>query len=422
MTTWLKITALSKQEITIGSGATKAFLTTTQHYVPGSTLRGALAAAWRAKHGDGHPDFRALFDGAVRFGPLIAANSDVENQSVWKCKYHSNPSEPKYIDDALACAHCQHQAVEAVCSNCEVSRQVPPTMCGRPGERLKGDIAWGAANRKVIASTAIHPLRKTALKASLFARQAHRRHTVFQGYVVGDEALLGKLGDLTQVMIGGRQSVMGRTTLTMERDDSALPRTTSERVVVRTISPTILLDAAGRPTLDLASAFTGFDVVRTWGGRLASGGTSGWHAASGTPKPEDLALAPGAVVALAGADPDRVADLLKRGIGTRRAEGFGWLEIVPEPWRHPVTPGHDRAEDIIGGNRWDVGSFTPRERRWLAGCLREGQSWDDAAFEGLWQTATGKNLGLKRRDVVRAVLTSTEQADRAALASELERI
>lgn len=424
MTTWLKITALSSQEITVGSGAEKAFLTPSQQYIPGSTLRGALAAAWRAKYGDGHPAFRGLFDGAVRFGPLIAANSDVESQSVWKCKYHSDPSEPKYIDDAFACAHCHHEAVEAVCSTCGVSRLTPPIMCGRPAERLKGGIAWprsNTKNTKVVASTAIHPTRKTALKSSLYAREAHRRRTVFQGHVVGDEELLAKLSELTEVTIGGRQSIMGRATLTRERDEDVLPNDMPDPVVLRTISPTILLDDAGRPSLDLASALAGLDVVHVWGGRMASGGTSGWHAASGTPKPEDVALAPGTVIAIRGAGPDRIADLLRQGLGTRRAEGFGWLEVVPEPWQRPTGPQQKHDDTILARNDWDFGSLTPRERKWLAGWLRESKSWDGAAFESLWQTSTGKNLGQKRT-LVSDVLTSTPQVDRAALSSELERI
>ena len=69
---WWRVTVTSEQTIVIGTGATRAFHTPSLGYIPGSTLRGALATAWRIRYGDPDSVFQETFDHSVRFGPLLA--------------------------------------------------------------------------------------------------------------------------------------------------------------------------------------------------------------------------------------------------------------------------------------------------------------------------------------------------------------
>lgn len=390
---WWRVTVTSEQATTIGIGATRAFHTSTAQYIPGSTLRGALAAAWRLRHGDDRPDdFRRLFDGTTRFGPLLAQGSDVTSQSVWHAKYHEGPG--KYTDEAFQ---------------------------GHPdgaGSNLRGDIMWegGSLAIRAVTSTAINETKKTAEEGALWSRAVHRRGLTYTGHIVGDD-LIGELDDVKRISIGGRRSVLGRAQFALKQCPA--PEPPAGRVVVRTISPTILIDDAGRPSTDFKAALESFglDVATVWAGRLAPNGTSGWHQASGTPKPEDIALAPGAVAALEVVSPENLTKLLDHGLGVRRAEGFGWVELVPEPWQPPGQA--EKTQTPVAGTDWakSCTGFTQDERRTLADWLQEYQSFDPR----LRDTAAGKNFTDQKWEVVKQVLNEVPPGQRNAVASDLRR-
>lgn len=392
--TWWTVTVTSEQAITVGTGTTRAFHTPSFGYIPGSTLRGALARAWLMEHGTG-TEFRDTFDGDVRFGPLLAEGSDVASQSVARRKYCPGPG--RYIDLAF-------------------SADVPPA-----SEQLKGDVVWAAPDSmQTVVRTAIDETTRTAKEGSLFSRQAHRRRRRFTGHIVGDAALVERLREFAQVSIGGLKSVLGRASISIE-PAAAPPVTDAERVVLRTLSPSILIDDAGRPCLDIRKAFDGFDVVEAWGGRSTIEGTSGWHAASNTPKPVDAAIAPGAVIALRRPDLEALAGLLARGIGTRRAEGFGWLEAVASPWQPPEGleegPGDAPAPQSVPWG--EALAWRLRDRRALANWLVELPPSGD--IEPIARQRAWKNLTVSQREVAQRVLADTPVQDRNAAASALRR-
>ena len=65
----------------------------------------------------------------------------------------------------------------------------------------------------------------------------------------------------------------------------------------------------------------------------------GWHAASGLPKPADATLVAGSVFVLrpSGAvDAATLAGLVSNGLGLRRVEGFGVVDVNPAAWRFPA--------------------------------------------------------------------------------------
>lgn len=400
--TLLKVTAETTQDLALGAGTTRAFFSTSLHYIPGSTLRGAIAAAFRVAHGDGNPQFRELFDGSVRFGPMLAEGSDVANQSVRERKYPAASSGPRFRDEAFS-----------------------GDTTGFAGDYLKGEIRWARPNTKVVTSTAIHPGRKTALESALFAQETHRRGTVFAGHIAGSPELLERLTSIDSVFIGARTSVMGRVRLGFGDIAEVSIPADRRRVVLRTLSPTILIDGAGRSTGDLASLFPDNLVERVWGSRLIWEGVSGWHMASGLPKPGERALAPGTVIALDSPTEEQLRYFLGGGIGTRRAEGFGWLEIVPHAWTPPETKSDAPvAEPERSDESWQ--RLNPQVRRWLAGHLKSGISSKEEGFEGalkrLRATATGKNIAdVEWDEIVVPMLRDTPGPQRNALASRLER-
>lgn len=389
---WWRVTVKSEQAIVIGTGATRAFHTPSLGYIPGSTLRGAMAAAWRIRYGDPDPVFRKTFDHSVRFGPLLAVTGDVASQSVLRRKY--TPGADEYVDCAF------EEAGDAV------------------GDHLRGDVIWGDEDAlKVVTCTAIDPEKRTALDGNLFSREAHRRRQTYRGLIHGDENLVGMLAELESASVGGRRSVMGRARIQIESTQPPEPPT-SRDVVLRTLSPTILLDDAGAPSLDWEAAFKDFDVVGAWGGRVAGEGISGWHMASGTPKPGDIAIAPGAVVKLREPGRDKLLELLERGLGTRRAEGFGWLEQVTKPWRPPGrNPGGERIGGVANPDLDAVLGWPSEDRRAVAEWLQELREGADT--EPLEGRRAWLNLTDGRRAVARRVIRDTPQAQRNAWASRL---
>jgi CRISPR-associated protein Csx10 len=91
-------------------------------------------------------------------------------------------------------------------------------------------------------------------------------------------------------------------------------------------SPAICVDKFLRPVGDLDLVFPGLETVLTVGKQHI---IRGWQSSWGLPKPDDLALSPGSVFLLRyqGEDLDGLKDFMNRimvsGIGLRRAEGFG---------------------------------------------------------------------------------------------------
>ncbi len=93
-----------RQPAQIGDQAREDFVLSTMEHVPGSVVRGAFAAAWLARHGVSAPgtperaEFLRLFEGEVRFGPLLRPGTEFLPLSVVTHKY---PAEE-------TCAEVEH--------------------------------------------------------------------------------------------------------------------------------------------------------------------------------------------------------------------------------------------------------------------------------------------------------------------------
>jgi len=75
------------------------------------------------------------------------------------------------------------------------------------------------------------------------------------------------------------------------------------------------------------------EEARCWTRPIRVGG---WHAASGLPKPTELAMELGSVLVLRFREqpgPGSLQRLAREGVGLRRIEGFGSVQLNPPPWR-----------------------------------------------------------------------------------------
>lgn len=332
----IRIDAVARQPLHLGQQPDAGWLTDTHRFVPGSVLRGALAAAWLTRNRPPRPDtsndpeFLGLFEGAVRYGPLYPGGDDaLRPLSVFGCKYAANPK-------------CAAVAIDAAFDE-KVGHRCPE--CDAPLEPSKGAVA-GAA---LVEHTRVElDARGRAVDGQLFTRRALKAGTRLTGLVHGD--LNGPLGWLSEpdlaVRFGGRRSTSGLTELQVRAEptppefDGYVPK--HDTLVLRLLSPGIFLDHLGRPswTPDLVELGNllgvGLSVKAAF---LRPAMVGGWHAASNLPKPRDFAVAAGSVYVLTCVGDPRddggLEKLWRTGIGLRRAEGYGWVALTQ--WQAPDT-------------------------------------------------------------------------------------
>ncbi|MGW2476581.1 type III-B CRISPR module-associated Cmr3 family protein [Streptomyces sp. NPDC001665] len=325
------------------------------HHVPGSVLRGALAAAWIAEFGPPQhaapahrTSFHELFEGRARFGPLLAHGSWVVPLSVHTCKYRPKPDCAQHsYDEAADSGPRPHR-----CRACGES----PLVVGRGQVELGPDSPMNIIETTRIQLTA----QETAATGRIFIRQEFAprpgqpdaaRHAL-SGQIATATLHDDQVAWLTTdrvLRLGGRRGTSGE--VHYRATPAASPPTPTGNLftkdgalILRLLSPAILVDAAGRPTnrpdpelLAETLGVTSVDIERSWTRWERVGG---WNAMARIPKPEDLAAAAGSVylLKLTGTPgPAGLARIIQDGIGLRRAEGYGWLTLGP--WRQPTENG-----------------------------------------------------------------------------------
>lgn len=359
----IRVDVTAQQVLHLGTRPDAGWLTDTHRFVPGSVLRGALAASWLAEHRPPSPDttadpeFHRIFEGAVRFGPLYPRDDALYPRddalrplSVFGCKYATDPP-------------CQNVAHDAAFEQADQPRC---PACGGPMQASKGTID-GAATPAGHTRVQLDALER-ASDGQLFTRRALPRGTALTGLIDGDlDTDLRWLAGERLVRLGGRRCTSGLATLrcTTEPDPAAFTGLQPERrrLVLRLLSPAIFVDDLGRPCWlpDLAElqALLGVDTALAAAfARPAL--VTGWHIASNLPKPRDFAVAAGSVFVLRFdgdlPTPGALLRLWRRGLGLRRAEGNGWLSlqrwIAPtirarSPRREP-TEAERHARILIG--------------------------------------------------------------------------
>jgi CRISPR-associated protein Csx10 len=422
-TGWLEVTVKAQQRMSMGRGAGKAFHTEGHAHVPGSVLRGAIARAWLVDGAGTDSTFRDVFDRCLRFGPMFAEGTDLRPLSERHCKYAQNPTH--------VCAPVQEG--EAPPRTYWDAAFDPPGDGTLPSgwdsaaghwTTSKGDVVAAPGAQlptTTVTSTAIDHRVGTAAKSQLFSRGAVETGTILRGLIAGHPEILDvlakALAEQDQLELGGRSSVLGSARITAVMGVPP-PPPEGDLVVLRMLSPTFLLDPAGRPSLDKTGleaelrrlGFAG-TVERVWL-RPITDGTGGFHAASRLPKPADTGLAAGTTAVLRPADGDTsvLAALAKRGLGVRRPEGFGWVSYAHTPWTEPVPLTHPSGLATLDESAYTDLRRSLREARlnttqltWLSQRLVEGTGQDeDAALK----QPVARGLTTGQRAAVRASLSA----------------
>ncbi len=410
MSTRWKITLNTKQRISLGTGSEKAFLTRSHPYVPGSVVRGALAAAWLR---EGYPHstaFQQIFENG-RFSDALPEGVAVQSQSVVRKKYGSHT-----VDDDRDLAF----------------DDTPKELSEEP---LKGDYDFAsnfsAQKQRTVTATALEPRRHVAKDGSLFSREALEKGTSFIGTIVLPDSVSPKLLlKLTTIFVGGRSSVMGRTEVRIE-EEPPLKLPEDNTIIIRTLSQAIIVDDFGVPVTNFKEALEilDIDVVKVWAPRVNSGIAGGWHAASGLPKPMEIGLAPGATAKIKRPSNEMLERLLDEGIGLRRSEGYGWIEIVDKSYERPArleeSRHHDETEPVTSAVTSEAARIlavrlSNDQRQWLANMLRQLDEGDSLTDEHLGQPVVGR-LSSRQTELVKQIVKDTPQDLRTNLAHEITR-
>ena len=416
----LAVSVIARQRLALGTGSEVSFFTGSYSFVPGSVLRGALAAAWITEHGPPAPrsgaqaQFQDLFDGPVRYGPLQVPGSFVQPVSARVCKYPKTTA-------------CELAAVDAAF---EAGLSCP--VCGGPTEPGKGQITLpSGVTRARITRTSINPGTGKAADGELYAHGALTAGIRLEGFIHGRDPWLE---EPRQLRLGGRRTVGGAADYTANPaapTDQAGPWDGTGPLLVRLTSPAVFTDVAGRPRLDPDPVLDlgGAVVERSWTRPVT---WPGWHAASALPKPEDLCACVGSTYRLNG-PPSVLRGLAERlpeeGAGLRRTEGFGGVEVVTRPWRPPAqqrerddgTAGDSadaRALELLASIR-DL-RLSDDQHRWVTSALRDLQldrerptsgprpADDEDLAESLLGQPTAQRLSGRQRDRLRAVFGETD--------------
>lgn len=322
-----QLTVTLQQPTQLSTRARADTILATEGFVPGAVLRGALASAWitlngAPESGSNRAGFIALFEGAVRFAPAYLGEPPI-SLAVRKHKYSPREDcDPLEIDMAVTSGRAPTS-----CRTCEGQLE------DAKGLRGKDTAAAGRHTSVPIGEKGI------AQDGQLFSRDSMRAGLVLQSTLTGPAAAIEELAGLGTIWLGGRRTSHGMATLRLgDVTTPPLPERTAGGVILRLASPAVFVDDYGRPSLtpnaaDLSDQLgVQCRIVRSW---TRWHDVGGWHAASGLPKPTELAASAGSTYVLepcpgAGSITDEALERLGReGVGLRRHEGFGHLAGPP---------------------------------------------------------------------------------------------
>lgn len=331
-------------------------------YVPGSTLRGALAARWQGDRGS-EAFRRAFLSGRVRFGYLYPEDAQAAALpvplSLRTCKLRPGAVRRGghgFVDllEEPWAEHCPQEG----CSG----RLVPwdRGFQGQAEEPAEG-LAVSPHNR-------IERRSQTVVDDGLFAYQVLPEGRRLRGYLRAESGedmalLLDGLGlepgEPFPLRVGRRKGALGylRCFLAAYAGTDggvglfpAAPEIPGrwregEALRIDLLTPAIVLDRFLGYRESLAPADLGLERRAFDDAFARSQILAGWHGAHRLPKGDEVAVRAGSCYLLlrpeSGADGElrALAEAARRGIGRRRAEGFGVVAV-----RRVAAPGAGTAE------------------------------------------------------------------------------
>ncbi|MGW1677943.1 type III-B CRISPR module-associated Cmr3 family protein [Saccharopolyspora sp. NPDC002376] len=315
MTDFVKLTVTLTEPVAVVRHLRNDFRQESYDHIPGTAVRGALAAQWLLAHGDPDDDFLEIFEGDGVFGPLHSAASLPVPLSVKVHKYRAGDDCRVLWWDAIreevdVCKWCEQKL--------EFSKGGPVGKVRRtPRTRNALDVEGGARS------------------GNLFNQSSIAAGNVFEGWLSGSALRSLRIdGEPVRTLsLGGKRTVQGNAEVAIDFDAEPEPvEMVGKDVILRLAAPGIFVDKLGlpadKPDPGELSDVLGVEVAPVEGpwGRWTEVG--GWHLASGLPKPTERAVQAGSTYRIRCAEPPSEAArraLMVRGVGLRRREGFGAL-------------------------------------------------------------------------------------------------
>ncbi len=438
---------------------------TIHRHVPGSVVRGALGSTWwtspnhRYRGAEPQATFDALFGTVLEVRDAIPVfptgqgtqRAELLALSRVRVKYS------QVGDQRTVGRHDLARGPLAACPMCSapldedgwVRDASQCRACGTTFEYDKG--GWDVDPGLVVASTrtaladgipaqtVVRDADTGAVEVTgqLFTRLSMPSTVSYRGSIIlrdGHERLpdaVEWLRKKLQFSVGGQRTTHGRVEWELtSAPQLALP--TLDRVVLRLTSPTILVDDWGAPTLNLRAALQQVPdagrIVKTWTRPTL---VSGWHGVAGVPKPTEWALETGSTAVLEGW-PEQALAALTAGLGIRRLEGYGSVELV-DPHTLPTfanvahrpvrssTPSEAPApaeadflaillEGVTRATRARVLNATLTAARQVAASAETGGSTEVVEFRvrNTLDLPWARDLGAGSRDAVASILRSPD--------------
>jgi CRISPR-associated protein Csx10 len=342
MTATLELVFEATDDVVLKDGASIGNVHRSLDFVPGSSLRGALAARWmRDQPVD--DEFRRLFDTAVRVGdatPMSATSARTMPvpRSIQRCK--ASCPAPTVVDRVAAAVGGAEDL--PACQSCGGRFKPLNGYVGPDGSKSTVELVA----RGQTATTSLG----TALEGSLRYREAIKAGSRFVSSLRGEEADLQRFRDRCgieegmRLRVGESRSTRGSIRLSEIRPAS-LAIDGEDFFAVVLFSRAILVDHHLRPVVEPLSESDGcfaeeFDSAEQFddGSVPEPVGTgrpmrwtappqpvAGWNGGQGVPKPIDMAVPAGSTYIYGLEHPEVVA---ADAVGLRRTEGFGELAVL----------------------------------------------------------------------------------------------
>ena len=365
------------------------------NYIPGSTLRGALAACWIRDHGlppslgdEDLEEFLRLFERDVRYGFCLPNGTNFDPLSLMRCKYSPKDDCKQSFNDAAADGYIDNSDAEE--KRCE--------FCEGPLTFSKGELVGSAKSLQVRNRVSLTD-SETAADKKLYAVKRIPRGTELHGHIeTSSELACEWLEGEKRLFVGASKSVDGLVEARISAPETSAVedvRLREDRLLcLRLDSPAIFVDDATCPILEpkridwirplRLDADPGMPTdlkikyLRSWT-RLSE--IKGWHAASDLPKPLDFGFSAGSTFLLeikSKLSEEEFKELAARiassAHGCRTTEGFGAVSVNAVSVNRQASASIDEPVNAVSVNR-QVSASIDELVDTLQGMMPEDLSW-----------------------------------------------
>lgn len=357
------ITLLGKSPSSFLSSKAVSNVEKSLDYIPGSTLRGAMAKEWLKKNPIDNK-FKAIFtEDLIHFCNLYIDGAKPIPLSALTCKYHNGFTmddagkgyfKHGVVDILLPLIKEKNEAIPPIYSNCGI--------CSAPMKRHGGYYRnfykTVAVSKRLIYHSAISAVSETAAESKLYSLEVIEEDQIFENEILihdnsladgllrffddKDTLFLGSdksrgLGRFKVMEYSSKNSVDKNELSMLEKGihgfNTKLGLNDGKTYFSITLqSDAIISDQFMRYKSTIESVDIGIDDSKLILGIAENRIISGWNALLKIPKDDDVAIIKGSVFVYSvdNLDSNTIGTLYKlekEGIGKRRSEGFGRLTI-----------------------------------------------------------------------------------------------